>query len=228
MEEIFTAALDIPPEQRAAYLQEACGEDFALREEVEGLLAREDDDSGLIAGIIEGTAANLFDDEPPPDAMVGAELGSYCIIREIGRGGMGAVYLAVRADRSFEMRVAIKLVKRGIDTDAVLQRFWHERRILAGLDHPYIARLLDGGTSPDGRPYFVMEYVDGRPLDAYVTEKGISIRERCEIFTRVCEAVSYAHRNLIIHRDLKPANVMVTPEGNPKLLDFGIARLLSQ
>src|SRR5207344_3325355 len=146
IEEVFQAALDIPPEQRDAYLSGACGGDYELRLEVESLLSRDDelqdrDQSRVIAGIIEGTAASLFDDEAPPDAMVGAQLGNYRIIREIGRGGMGAVYLAVRSDEAFEKQVAIKLVKRGIDTDAVLQRFWYERRILAALEHPYIAHL---------------------------------------------------------------------------------------
>ena len=169
LEEVFQAALDIPEEQRDAWLTSACAGDAQLRQEVESLLTRDPEDSPLISGIIEGTAASLFDDpledDAPPDAMAGLELGNYRIIRELGRGGMGAVYLAVRADRAFDKLVAIKLVKRGIDTDAVLQRFWYERRILAALDHPYIARLVDGGTSPDGRPYFVMEYVDGKPLD---------------------------------------------------------------
>jgi serine/threonine protein kinase len=232
IEELFISALDIPPGKRDTFLKNACVADPELRLEVESLLARdpgEPDTVGppAIACIIEGTAASYFDDQTPPDAMVGAELGSYRIIRELGRGGMGAVYLAVRADQTFEKQVAIKLVKRGVDTDAVLQRFWYERRILAGLEHPYIARLVDGGTSPDGRPYFVMEYVDGKPLDTYVRDKNLSISERCELFRKIAEAVSYAHRNLIIHRDIKPVNILVTPDGTPKLLDFGIARLLS-
>jgi serine/threonine protein kinase len=232
LEEVFQSALDIPQERRPAYLESVCGDDVELRQEIESLLARDDkasdaEENLVIAGIIEGAAASLFDDETPADAMVGAELGNYRIIREIGRGGMGAVYLAVRADQAFEKQVAIKLVKRGIDTDSVLQRFWYERRILAGLEHPYIARLIDGGTSPDGRPYFVMEYVDGRQLDAYVREEDLSIHDCCELFRKICEAVSYAHRNLIIHRDIKPGNILVTADGTPKLLDFGIARLLS-
>ena len=227
IEEAFQAALEIPREQRDAYLADALREDADLRAEVESLLARDHEESSAISSIIEGTAASLFDDQTPPDAMLGAELGNYRIIREIGRGGMGAVYLAVRADQTFEKQVAIKLVKRGTDTDAVLRRFWYERRILAALEHPYIARLVDGGTSQDGRPYFVMEYVDGKPLDAYASEHNLSVGQCCEIIRRVCEAVSYAHRNLIIHRDLKPANILVTADGTPKLLDFGIARLLS-
>lgn len=231
LEEVFQGALDIPEEDRDAWLNTACEGDSQLRQDVESLLERDSEDSPKISGIIEGVAASLFDDPqpeaPPPDAMAGMQLGNYRIIRELGRGGMGAVYLAVRADRAFDKQVAIKLVKRGIDTDAVLQRFWYERRILAALDHPYIAHLLDGGTSPDGRPYFVMEYVDGRPLDVYAGEQNLTIEQRCELLRKVCEAVSYAHRNLVIHRDLKPANILVTGDGTPKLLDFGIARLLS-
>jgi serine/threonine protein kinase len=227
IEEVFQSALDIPEEQRDAWLSNACAGDVELRQEVDGLLARDAGESPLISSIIEGTAASLFDDDAPPDAMTGLELGNYRVIRELGRGGMGAVYLAVRADQTFDKQVAIKLVKRGIDTDAVQQRFWYERRILAALDHPYIARLIDGGTSPDGRPYFVMEYVDGKPLDVYAREQKLSVEQRCELFRKICEAVSYAHRNLIIHRDLKPANVLVTSDGTPKLLDFGIARLLN-
>jgi eukaryotic-like serine/threonine-protein kinase len=227
IEEIFQAALDTPEDRRAAYLQRACGGDGSLRNEVESLLARDTEDSDTIAAIIDDTAASVLHDGAPLDAMDGAELGNYRIIREIGRGGMGAVYLAVRADRTFEKQVAIKLVKRGIDTDAVLKRFWYERRILAALEHPYIARLVDGGTSPDGRPYFVMDYIAGSPLDVYCREQQLTVNQRCELFRRICEAVSYAHRSLVIHRDLKPSNVLVTPEGVPKLLDFGIARLLS-
>ena len=227
LEEIFQGALDIPPEQRDAWLKRACAGDDLLRREVVDLLDGEPEDSPRISSIIGDTAAGLFADDSPADATVGLEFGNYRILSELGRGGMGAVYLAVRADEAFNRQVAIKLVKRGIDTDAVLQRFWYERRILAGLEHPYIARLLDGGTSPDGRPYFVMEYVDGKPLDVYAREHNLSIAERCELLRKICEAVSYAHRNLIIHRDLKPANILITGDGTPKLLDFGIARLLS-
>lgn len=227
IEEIFQAALDITGDRRGAYLQSACGGDAGLLHEVESLLARDNEDSHTISGLIDDTAASVLRDSAPPDAMDGAQLGNYRIIREIGRGGMGAVYLAVRDDHTFDKQVAIKLVKRGIDTDAVLKRFWYERRILAALEHSYIARLVDGGTSPDGRPYFVMEFIDGKPLDVYCREQRLSIDQRCELFRKICEAVSYAHRSLVIHRDLKPSNVLVTADGTPKLLDFGIARLLS-
>jgi serine/threonine protein kinase len=228
VEELFLAALDIPHEQRAAFLDRECGPDTTLRGEAESLLAADEADGRHIAMVVEDNAAALFEPAADRDSLSGRMLGPYQIVDEIGRGGMGAVYSAVRADREYEKRVAIKVVKRGIDTDAVLERFRHERQILAGLDHPYITRLLDGGTTPDGRPYFVMELVEGRPIQEFCREGLLSARDRCELFRKVCDAVAYAHRNLVIHRDLKPVNILVTAEGTPKLLDFGIARLLSR
>jgi non-specific serine/threonine protein kinase/serine/threonine-protein kinase len=156
----------------------------------------------------------------------GTVLGPYRVLHEIGRGGMGTVYLAVRSDDAFRKRVAVKVLKRGMDSDAIVGRFRHERQILAGLEHPYIAGLLDGGTTADGRPYFVMEYVEGQPIDAYCDLHALDTTGRLELFRKVCAAVQYAHQNLIVHRDLKPANVLVTADGTPKLLDFGIAKLL--
>ena len=165
----------------------------------------------------------------PPATISGAipRVGPYRLISEIGHGGMGTVYLAVRADAAFEQRVAIKILKRGMDTDAIAARFRHERQILASLTHPNIARLLDGGTTSDGLPYFAMEYVDGRQLVDYCESRGLDTSARLAIFRQVCAAVQYAHQNLIIHRDLKPANVLVAMDGTPKLLDFGIAKLLN-
>src|SRR5581483_11025111 len=157
---------------------------------------------------------------------IGQVLGVYRVEQEIGRGGMGAVYLASRAGGEFQKRVAIKLIKRGMDTAAVIERVRLERRILAGLEHPCIARLIDGGTTPDGLPYFVMEYVEGLPIDRYAAENNLTIEQRCALFGRVCDAVSYAHRQLVIHRDLKPGNILVGSDGIPKLLDFGIAKVL--
>jgi serine/threonine protein kinase len=223
VEELFLAALEVPPEERAEFLDRECGSDSALRQETESLLAADAADGQHIAMLVQDSAAGLLD----RDSICGSRLGHYLVGEEIGRGGMGAVYSAVRADREYEKRVAIKVVKRGVDTDAVLERFRHERQILAGLDHPYITRLIDGGTSSDGRPYFVMELVVGNPIQEFCRTRRLSVRERCELFRKVCEAVAYAHRNLVIHRDLKPANILVTAEGSPKLLDFGIARLLS-
>ncbi len=159
-------------------------------------------------------------------SLIGQMIGPYRIVAETGRGGMGAVYVAVRADDEYHRRVAIKLIKRGMDTDAIVQRFWRERQILANLDHPNIARLLDGGTLNDGRPYFVMEYIEGNRLDAYCEDQHLDVHGRCRLFLDVCSATAYAHRNLVVHRDLKPSNILVTAEGTVKLLDFGLAKLL--
>jgi serine/threonine protein kinase/Tol biopolymer transport system component len=159
--------------------------------------------------------------------IIGERLGAYRIVGELGRGGMGAVYLAERADSEFRRRVAVKVVKRGMDTDSILRRFRNERQILAALDHPNIARLLDGGTTDDGRPYFVMEYINGAPITQYCDARRLGISERLRLFQQVCAALSYAHQNLVIHRDVKPSNILVTTDGTPKLLDFGIAKLLN-
>jgi tetratricopeptide (TPR) repeat protein len=156
----------------------------------------------------------------------GQRLDRYRIVREIGRGGMGAVYLAERADEQYQKRVAIKLIKRGMDTDSVLRHFRNERQILANFDHPNIARLFDGGTTEDGLPYFVMEYVEGIPIDKYCHAHGLSIIDRLKLFREACAAIIYAHRHTVIHRDIKPSNILVTSEGMPKLLDFGIAKML--
>jgi serine/threonine protein kinase len=162
-----------------------------------------------------------------PDIRASQQVGPYRLIREIGRGGMGTVYLAMRADDVFQKRVAIKILKRGIDTDAIVQRFRNERQILASLEHPNIASLLDGGTTADGLPYFAMEYVEGQNILDYCEIGQLDTTARIELFRKVCGAVQYAHQNLIIHRDIKPANVLVASDGTPKLLDFGIAKLLN-
>ena len=157
----------------------------------------------------------------------GVRIGPYRLVKELGRGGMGTVYLGVRSDDSFQKRVALKVLKRGMDTDAIVRRFRNERQILASLDHPNISGLLDGGTTPDGLPYFAMEFVEGQPIDEYCEARHLDTTARLEMFTKICAAVQYAHQNLIIHRDIKPANVLVTADGTPKLLDFGIAKLLN-
>ena len=160
-------------------------------------------------------------------ATEGVRIGPYRVIRELGRGGMGTVSLAVRSDDAFQKRVAIKVLKRGMDTDAIVRRFRNERQILASLEHPYIAGLLDGGTTAEGLPYFAMEYVEGQPIDEYCDSRQLDTTARLQLFRKICAAVQHAHQNLIIHRDIKPANVLVTPDGTPKLLDFGIAKLLN-
>jgi serine/threonine protein kinase len=219
---IFGEALRLPSAERRAFVRSECAGDEAMRNEVESLLAH-DIGEGDLSGVFQLAAAALIEE----GSLIGLRVGAYRIISEIGHGGMGTVYLAVRADDEFHKQVAIKVVKRGMDTKAMLERFRYERQILANLDHPYIGRLLDGGSTPDHRPFFVMEYVEGRPIDKYCHESNLSVEEVCRLFLRVCEAVSYAHRNLVVHRDLKPSNIIVTPDGAPKLLDFGVAKLLS-
>jgi len=158
---------------------------------------------------------------------IGERIGAYAVVRELGHGGMGAVYLAERADGHFEKRVAIKVLKRGTDTDEVLRRFRIERQILANLEHPNITRLLDAGTTNDGLPYFVMEFIEGTPITHFVQRENVNLRGRLKLFLKVCSAVQLAHQSQIIHRDIKPTNVLVKNDGEPKLLDFGIAKLLS-
>ncbi|MGH9754051.1 MAG: serine/threonine protein kinase, partial [Blastocatellia bacterium] len=228
VEEIFNAALDRPIDEREAFLTEACGDDPSLRRQVEYLIGCHQQ----AGDFIESPAA--FPDAPTQDdavtlqldLMIGRQVGAYKLVREIGRGGMGAVYLAVRADNQFRQRAAIKLVKRGMDTDFVIRRFRNERQILAALNHPNIARLLDGGATDDGLPYFVMEYIEGLPIHRYCDTRRLTISERLRLFRQVCAAVHFAHENQVIHRDIKPGNILVTEDGTPKLLDFGIAKIL--
>jgi serine/threonine protein kinase/tetratricopeptide (TPR) repeat protein len=225
IEGLFQAALERSPGERAVFLKEACADDPALRQEVESLIASHEQAGPFLAASAFAAAGQLLaenEDQPMPEQR----LGSYQLVREIGRGGMGAIYLATRADDEYQKQVAIKLVKRGMDTDSIIRRFRNERQILANLDHPNIARLLDGGTTADGRPYFVMDYVEGLPIDVYCDTRQLSTTERLQLFRTVCSAVHYAHEHHIIHRDLKPSNILVTAEGVLKLLDFGIAKVL--
>ena len=198
----------------------------SLRVEIESLLKSDERTDGFIEQPAFAIPRDLFPDNVD-EPFVGRQFGAYQVIREIGRGGLGAVYLAARADDEYRKEVAIKLVRRGLDTEDILRRFRNERQILAQLDHPNIARLIDGGTTDDGLPYFVMEYVNGEPINAYCDANALPTTERLKLFRKVCAAITYAHQNLVIHRDLKPSNILVTQEGEPKLLDFGIAKLLS-
>jgi serine/threonine-protein kinase len=175
----------------------------------------------------EFAAALMVEDGDDVDGAVPERIGPYRVIHEAGHGGMGAVYLAERADDQFRQRVALKLVRGGLHSEYLVRRFREERQILASLDHPNIARLLDGGVTVEGMPFFAMEYVEGTPIDRFCDEQQLSVEQRLELFLKVCGAVQYAHRNLVVHRDLKPSNILVTHEGEPKLLDFGIAKLLS-
>lgn len=227
-EAVFHLAVDLPDEQRQALLDERCQGDAELRGAVESLLAHASaaTDGGTVRGIVHAAAAIWAEDES--DAWVGRRIGPYRVTARIGQGGMGTVYRAVRDDDEFHKEVAIKLVKRGMDSEAILKRFRNERQILAKLEHPNIARLYDGGTTGDGLPYFVMEHIHGQPITDYCRERNTSLRERIRLFQAVCRTVQYAHQNLVVHRDLKPSNILVTESGRPKLLDFGIARLLGR
>lgn len=219
---VFELALACAPGERASFLVDCCGADEELRAEVESLLAAHDEEFLEQPAVADEQLHELL----PAAVTPGTRVGAYEIVRELGRGGMGAVYLAVRADREFRKRVAIKLIRRDMETAFTIRRFRNERQILATLEHPNIARLIDGGTTSEGMPYFVMEYVEGEPLHQYCEMNALSVRQRLELFLKVCSAVYYAHRRMIIHRDLKPGNVLVQKDGTPKLLDFGIAKLL--
>jgi non-specific serine/threonine protein kinase/serine/threonine-protein kinase len=225
VKELFEAAVELDPNQRAAFLDAECDGDEALRVEIVSLLKSDEQTDGFIEEPVFAIPRDLFPDNPE-EPFVGRQFGAYQVIREIGRGGLGAVYLAARADDEYRKQVAIKIIRRGLDTEDIIRRFRNERQILAQLDHPNIARLIDGGTTDDGLPYFVMEYVNGEPINVFCDAHALPTAERLTIFRKVCAAVTYAHQNLVIHRDLKPSNILVTESGEPKLLDFGIAKLL--
>ncbi len=217
IDDLLDAILEQPTGSRAAYLERATAGDPELRRDVAALL-----ESSTGTSVLDVPAFSIHD----ADSGIGRQIGPYRTIDLLGRGGMGVVYLAER-EGDFETRVAVKLIKRGMDTDEVVRRFRNERQILAELEHANIARLLDGGSTEDGLPYFVMEYVEGQPIDAYCDAHRLALRPRLHLFQKVCGAVHSSHQHLVVHRDLKPGNILVTAEGVPKLLDFGIAKLLA-
>src|SRR5690606_10534189 len=231
LERLFRAALLLPKEEREEFLQAACADDPVLCRQLERLLAA--DEAAEAESFLDEPAAGLVEPadftnsaakgkDSPPDELI----GPYRLRRLLCRGGMGDVYLALQ-ERPFKRYVAVKLIRPGLDTEAVLERFEAERQILASLSHPNIARLIDGGITPAGLPYFTMEYVEGLPLTTYCDEQRLDIDERLRLFEKVCHVVHYAHQNLVLHRDLKPSNILVTEDGTVKLLDFGVARLLN-
>lgn len=239
---LLATVLERPAGQRAEFLAQTCNGDDALRAEVESLMAHQEAGDSIVdspnissqislARAVSGhfmlDEASDFDESPDDDIAGISRVGPYKIIRELGRGGVGSVFLGERDDDQYRQRVAVKLIRRGMDTDFVVRRFRNERQILAALDHPNIARLLDGGTTENDRPYLVMEYVEGLPVDHYCDQHTLNTEERLKLFQQVCAAVHYAHQHLVIHRDIKPTNILVTKEGVPKLLDFGIAKLLT-
>jgi serine/threonine protein kinase/tetratricopeptide (TPR) repeat protein len=224
--DVIERALELPAGDRDAALRDACAGDAERLTHARGLLAAaERAQSFLDRGAVDLAPALLAGvcDSDQRDAP--ARLGAYRILRLVGRGGMGDVYLAERDDDEFKRQVAVKVVRAGLGAELVA-RFRSERQLLASLDHPHIAQLHDGGVAPDGRPYLVMEYVDGKPLDVFCDERTLTIDRRLELFLQVCDAVDRAHRRLVVHRDLKPANILITAEGAAKLLDFGVAKLL--
>jgi serine/threonine-protein kinase len=224
---LFEQALERPVAERQAFV-DGLDEPLAIRQELASLLAEHDDDAPSILEMrVAPLAAELALQQAAGDDLPSA-IGPYLPVRELGRGGMGVVYLARRVDGQFEQVVALKLVRRGMESDEVRRRFLLERQLLARLQHPGIARLLDGGITPDGRAWFALEYVKGVPLYDYCRTAGLDLEGRLRLFLKVCDAVAYAHRNLVVHRDLKPGNILVTATGEPRLLDFGIAKLLEE
>ncbi len=224
---LLSEVLDLDPSEREGFLQRACADDPALLAEVRSLLSWVDETDEFL----ETPAVRVADLVPAghdAELLLGESLGPWRILDIIGRGGMGVVYRAERADAAFTRVVAIKVVRRGAHAADIIERFHRERETLASLDHPNIARLIDGGSTSDGQPYFVMEYVAGVRVDKYCDEHRLTIDQRLNLFRTICAAVRYAHHILVVHRDLKPDNILVTREGTPKLLDFGIARVLSE
>src|SRR5579859_4004493 len=249
--ELFEAALEVEPSERASFLAANCRE-VSVQQQVEKLLTDYQaagnflDNPALSSKIPNSTGPaeiqieEIFrsflsseedhdraKSEETEDPMVNRRLGAYKLVRRVGRGGMAAVFLAVRADEEYQKDVAVKLVQPGLDSQDVLTRFRNERQTLAGLDHPNIVKLLDGGSTQEGLPFLVMEYVEGSPIDEYCDQHKLSVDERLRLFGDVCDAVQHAHEKLVIHRDLKPSNILVVADGTPKLLDFGIAKVLN-
>jgi tRNA A-37 threonylcarbamoyl transferase component Bud32 len=222
---LFEQALELPETQRCGFIEGACGADLALRRELHALLADcSGADEALDAAIV--AEVKLLAGETGT-SQVGRRIGQFRLTEKLGEGGMGAVYLAQRDDAQFTHRVAIKILSRAIDSPEAVARFRDERQILAALEHRNIVRLHDGGSTDDGRPYLVMEYIEGKTITKYADHHALSIRARIELLRQVCAALQYAHQKLIVHRDIKPSNILVDSAGVPKVLDFGIAKLLA-
>ncbi|MFW6089165.1 MAG: serine/threonine protein kinase, partial [Gemmatimonadota bacterium] len=229
MDRLFERALDLPGEEREAFVTAECGDDAELRAELRALLEAHEASTSFLSDpplVLQGGLNALADEVDMPSARVGEQVGAWRVIGEIGRGGMATVYRVERVGREFEQEGALKLLRRGLDTEDLVRRFRAERQILSSLDHPNIAGLLDGGTTSDGRPYLVMACVDGVRITEWCDENHCTIDERLRLFLAVARAVHHAHGKLVVHRDLKPSNILVTSDGHVKLLDFGIAKLL--
>jgi serine/threonine-protein kinase len=227
VDRIFAEALERTVVERQAFLEASCAGDAALREEVDRLLSADQESTGFLDHPPDEIRELAADDRVLGGQEEGRGLGPYRLLRKIGSGGMGTVYLARREDEHYERDVAVKVLRSGLASTEAVHRFIAERQILARLEHPNIARLYDGGSTEDGRPYLVMELIEGVPVDEYCDRHQLTVDQRLTLFQKICAAVQYAHQNLLVHRDLKPGNILVTPEGEPKLLDFGIAKRLT-
>jgi eukaryotic-like serine/threonine-protein kinase len=228
VQDVLHEALEVAPLARRALVEKAAAGDGELLAEVWSLVKAAEGATGFLTQpVISAEAiARTALESPAADGLIGSRIGRYRILEQVGHGGMGAVYRAVRDDDEFEQEVAVKVARAGLDAGLFRDRFLYERQIHAFLNHPNIARLLDGGTTDDGRPYFVMELIEGETILNHCAARSMSLADRVELFRQVCTAVEYAHRHLVVHRDLKPSNILITPDGQPKLLDFGIAKLL--
>lgn len=221
---VLDAALKKSPQQRDEFIKTICGADTDLQSQVESYLKYDSVEEDFLE---ENIFLSIEPNQEKHTNFIGKRIGKYKIACELGAGGMGVVFLAERDDGDFEQTVAVKLLGKGLFSKAIRERFFQERKILAALRHKNIAALIDGGTTAEGIPFLIMEYIEGKPLTEYVKTNNLSLSERLQIFYKICDAVSFAHRNLIVHRDLKPANILIKKNGEPKLLDFGIAKLLS-
>ena len=225
LQELFDQTVELDAQARARVLGERAANDAELARQVEQLVALDRSP----AGELEGSGAEILcalEPEPPAAELCGASFGAYRVEEHLSSGGMGHVYRATRSAAGTERRVALKVLRPRLDLEAFLARFQRERQLLAALEHEHIVSFLDAGALPDGRPFLVMEYVDGAPLTEWARARGLPARARIELFVQVAAAVQYAHRMLVVHRDLKPSNVLVTPQGAPKLLDFGVASVV--
>jgi serine/threonine protein kinase len=227
VDRLFSAALEQPPAEQLAFLESACGDDRELIELVSDLLRTEKVSEGHFEAPEVSTSREFIDNLADPEEQE-RQIGPYSVVRELGRGGMGSVFLAEHEGDGFTRQVAIKVLRRGVDTEDILRRFVTERRILASLSHPNIARLYDGGATETGQPFLVMELVEGESITSYCDHQRLDLRERLKLTLQVVDAVQAAHARLIVHRDLKPSNILVDSEGQVKLLDFGIAKLLGE